>query len=60
MLRLFTQNADMFWKPALAIQGDVADCLVRMRKGLKGGLNLDPEWLKSLQARDAEKEEANK
>ena len=50
----------MFWKPALAIQGDVADCLVRMRKGLKGGLNLDPEWLKSLQARDAEKEEANK
>ena len=50
----------MFWKPTVAVQADVADCLVRMSRGLKGGFKVDEEWLKTLQGRDAEKESANK
>ncbi|CAL1548616.1 unnamed protein product [Lymnaea stagnalis] len=52
------KNSDMFWKPTLAVQADVASFLVSVVSGLKG-YKCDSEWVKTLQKRDQEKESAN-
>ncbi|XP_072182108.1 2-hydroxyacyl-CoA lyase 2-like [Diadema setosum] len=52
------KNSDMFWKPTLAVEGDPASFLVELQKGLQG-YKCDEEWLKTLRARDEEKEAAN-
>lgn len=53
------QNSDMFWKPTIAIQGDVASFITEVSKGLKG-YKCDPEWTQKLLDRDCDKEKANK
>lgn len=53
------QNSDMFWKPTLAVQSDVASFLVSVIGGLKG-YKCDPDWVKLLRKRDIEKETANR
>ena len=55
-----SQNSDMFWKPTIAIEADVATALVKISDGLKGGVKCAEEWLPSLQKRDDEKEDANR
>ncbi|XP_059174178.1 2-hydroxyacyl-CoA lyase 2-like [Physella acuta] len=52
------KNSDMFWKPTLAVQSDVASFLVSVIGKLKG-YKCDPDWVKTLQTRDQEKEAAN-
>uniref|UniRef100_A0A2C9LFX1 2-hydroxyacyl-CoA lyase 2 n=1 Tax=Biomphalaria glabrata TaxID=6526 RepID=A0A2C9LFX1_BIOGL len=52
------KNSDMFWKPTLAVQSDVASFLVSVISGLKG-YKCDPDWVKLLRKRDIEKETAN-
>ena len=54
-----TQNSDMFWKPKVAIEGDVASFLVSLNKALKG-YTCNPEWPAALKARDEEKEQDNR
>ncbi|KAH9491389.1 hypothetical protein Btru_052296 [Bulinus truncatus] len=52
------KNSDMFWKPNLAVQSDVASFLMSVISGLKG-YSCDPDWVKLLRKRDLEKESAN-
>ncbi|XP_005095679.1 2-hydroxyacyl-CoA lyase 2 [Aplysia californica] len=52
------KNSDMFWKPTLAVQSDVASFITSVVSGLKG-YKCDPEWVSLLRSRDQEKEEAN-
>lgn len=47
----------MFWKPAVALQADVATFLVELSE-LADGFTWDPEWVATLRKRDNEKEEA--
>ena len=54
------QNSDMFWKPSVSVEADVASCLVRISDGLKGGVKCADDWLATLQKRDDVKEEANR
>ncbi|KAM4566290.1 2-hydroxyacyl-CoA lyase 2 [Odontesthes bonariensis] len=53
------KNSDMFWKPAVAIQGDAGSFLVHLSKGLKGH-RCPEEWPQSLRAGDLTKENANR
>uniref|UniRef100_A0A673BXZ0 2-hydroxyacyl-CoA lyase 2 n=1 Tax=Sphaeramia orbicularis TaxID=375764 RepID=A0A673BXZ0_9TELE len=53
------KNSDIFWKPTLAIQGDIGSFIVRLSKGLKGH-RCPVEWPQSLKAQDATKEKANR
>lgn len=53
------KNSDMFWKPTIAIQGDIGSFIVRLSKGLKGH-RCPVEWPQSLKAGDAAKEKANR
>lgn len=52
------KNSGIFWKPSLAIQGDVGTALVSISQGLKG-YKCDPEWIKTLREKDNVKEDAN-
>lgn len=49
----------MFWKPTVAIQGDVGSFMLKLAEGLKG-YKCDPEWLNMLKKKDQDKESANK
>ncbi|KAI0210095.1 Acetolactate synthase-like protein [Lamellibrachia satsuma] len=53
------RNSDLFWKPSIAIMADVGGFLTLLAKSLQG-YECDEAWLKSLRARDNEKEEANR
>uniref|UniRef100_A0A8C5EHU3 2-hydroxyacyl-CoA lyase 2 n=1 Tax=Gouania willdenowi TaxID=441366 RepID=A0A8C5EHU3_GOUWI len=53
------KNSDLFWKPTIAVQGDVGSLLVQLSKGLKG-YHCPQEWPQSLKAQDATKEAANR
>ncbi|XP_071099924.1 2-hydroxyacyl-CoA lyase 2-like [Haliotis cracherodii] len=53
------KNSDMFWKPTLAVQGDVGSFMVEVARGMRG-YKCDPDWVKTLRDRDEEKEVANK
>ncbi|XP_062860605.1 2-hydroxyacyl-CoA lyase 2 [Trichomycterus rosablanca] len=49
------KNSDMFWKPTVAVQGDVGSFLFRLSKGLVG--HKCPEtWINSLKEADKIKE----
>ena len=49
----------MFWKPTVAIQGDVGSFMLKLAEGL-GGYKCDPEWLGMLRTKDKTKEDANR
>lgn len=53
------KNADMFWKPTIAVLGDVGTFMRDLAAGLTG-YQCDPEWVTSLRERDETKELANK
>ncbi|KAM9317985.1 2-hydroxyacyl-CoA lyase 2 [Pholidichthys leucotaenia] len=53
------KNSDIFWRPALTVQGDVGSFLVRLAKGLKG-YRCPQEWPESLKAGDVTKENGNR
>ncbi|KAK7084954.1 hypothetical protein SK128_003302 [Halocaridina rubra] len=53
------KNADMFWKPTVAVLGDVGTFVRDLAAGLVG-YECDPEWVSTLRERDVEKEAANK
>ncbi|XP_060559739.1 2-hydroxyacyl-CoA lyase 2-like [Ruditapes philippinarum] len=53
------KNTDMFWKPTVAIQGDVGSFMVKLAEGMKG-YKCDQEWLNMLRSKDTEKEKANR
>lgn len=53
------KNSDMFWKPTVAIQGDVGSFILKLAKGMKG-YKCDPAWLDMLRSKDADKEKANR
>lgn len=53
------KNSDIFWKPTMAIQGDIGSFIVRLSKGLKGH-RCPVEWPQSLKAGDTAKEKANR
>jgi len=52
------KNANVFWKPSLAIQADPASLLVAISESL-GSFKVDEEWGKTLKTRDLEKELSN-
>ena len=49
----------MFWKPTVAIQGDVGSFMIKLAEGMKG-YKCDQEWLDMLRGKDADKEKANR
>lgn len=49
------KNAKLFWNPALALQADAAQFFVDLSTTLKG-FKVDPDWIKTLRAREDEKE----
>ena len=49
----------MFWKPTVAVQGDVASFILELSKGVKG-YKCDPEWIGMLRNKDKSKEDANR
>jgi len=53
------QNSDMFWKPTIAIEGDVASFITEVANGLKG-YKCDSEWVQKLKDKDNDKESANR
>lgn len=52
------KNSDMFWKPTIAVEGDVASFIVQISQGLKG-YKCDPDWIQALKDKDQTKEKAN-
>ncbi|XP_037088038.1 LOW QUALITY PROTEIN: 2-hydroxyacyl-CoA lyase 2-like [Pollicipes pollicipes] len=52
------RNADLFWKPTLAVQADVGSFLREVAAELTDYAT-DPAWLATLRARDDDKEERN-
>ncbi|KAM9436002.1 2-hydroxyacyl-CoA lyase 2 isoform 1-T3 [Clarias gariepinus] len=53
------KNSDLFWKPTVAIQGDVGSFLLQLSKGLVGH-KCPEEWVQCLKERDITKEKANR
>ncbi|MCI4389781.1 hypothetical protein PGIGA_G00103000 [Pangasianodon gigas] len=53
------KNSDLFWKPTVAIQGDVGSFLLQLSKGLVGH-KCPEEWIQCLKERDKTKEKANR
>ncbi|KAG7162141.1 Acetolactate synthase-like protein-like [Homarus americanus] len=53
------KNADMFWKPTVAVLGDVGTFMRDLAAGLTGH-QCDVEWISSLRERDEGKEVINK
>ncbi|KAK3102444.1 hypothetical protein FSP39_011418 [Pinctada imbricata] len=53
------KNSDMFWKPTIAVESDVASFMVSVANGLKG-YKCDAEWVQKLKQKDDEKEKANR
>lgn len=53
------KNSDMFWKPTIAIEGDVASFIQEISKGLKG-YKCDSDWIQKLKSKDIEKERVNR
>ncbi|XP_060772213.1 2-hydroxyacyl-CoA lyase 2 [Neoarius graeffei] len=53
------KNSDLFWKPTVAVQGDVGSFLLQLSKGLVGH-RCSKEWLQCLKDRDKTKEKANR
>jgi acetolactate synthase-like protein len=49
----------MFWKPTIAIEGDVASFITEVANGLKG-YKCDSEWVQKLKDKDNDKESANR
>ena len=49
----------MFWKPTIAVEGDVASFIVQISQGLHG-YKCDPDWIQKLKDKDEEKEKANR
>ncbi|KAK6191683.1 hypothetical protein SNE40_003306 [Patella caerulea] len=54
------KNSDMFWKPTVGVQGDVASFVVELQAELGDNYKCDQDWVKQLTARDDEKEKANR
>ncbi|ESO97468.1 hypothetical protein LOTGIDRAFT_214325 [Lottia gigantea] len=54
------KNSDMFWKPTVGVQGDVASFIVELQRELGSEYKCDSEWIKKLTSRDEEKEIANR
>lgn len=52
------KNSDMFWKPTVAVLGDVGTFVRDLAVGLIG-YNCDTEWIASLRERDEAKEVTN-
>ncbi|XP_068098868.1 2-hydroxyacyl-CoA lyase 2 [Hyperolius riggenbachi] len=52
------KNSDMFWKPAVAIQGDAGSFIVRLSEGLRGYTS-PKDWAEGLKSGDEKKEKAN-
>lgn len=48
----------MFWKPTIAVEGDVASFIVQVSQGLKD-YKCDPDWIQALKDKDQTKEKAN-
>ncbi|KAG7316250.1 hypothetical protein KOW79_019791 [Hemibagrus wyckioides] len=53
------KNSDLFWKPTVAVRGDVGSFLLQLSKGLVGH-RCPEEWVQSLKERDNAKEKANR
>ncbi|XP_048726938.2 2-hydroxyacyl-CoA lyase 2-like isoform X1 [Ostrea edulis] len=53
------KNSDMFWKPTVAIEGDVASFIVEISQKLQG-YKCDPDWIQKLKDKDDDKEKANR
>jgi len=53
------QNSDLFWKPTLALQSDVASVITSLAEGLQG-YKCDDDWLVELRARDDSREATNR
>ncbi|XP_076309908.1 2-hydroxyacyl-CoA lyase 2-like isoform X2 [Tachypleus tridentatus] len=53
------KNSDIFWKPTVAVQGDVGSFLVKVSNNLKG-YKCDEDWIIQLKERDEEKEKHNR
>ncbi|XP_052067648.1 2-hydroxyacyl-CoA lyase 2-like [Mytilus californianus] len=53
------KNSDMFWKPTIAIEGDVASFITELADGLKG-FKCDQEWIQKLKDKDNDKENVNR
>jgi len=49
----------VFWKPTLALRGDVATVLVSIADALQG-YKCDSQWLAELRQRDDKKEASNR
>ncbi|XP_077314069.1 2-hydroxyacyl-CoA lyase 2 isoform X2 [Lithobates pipiens] len=52
------KNSDMFWKPAVAIQGDAGSFIAQLAEGLKG-YTCPKDWPEGLKSGDETKEKAN-
>ena len=56
---MLLQNSDLFWKPTLALQSDVASVITSLAEGLQG-YKCDDDWLVELRARDDSREATNR
>jgi len=52
------KNSDMFWKPTVAVQGDVGTFMRDLCASLTG-YTCDPDWISTLRERDEQKEIKN-
>ncbi|XP_058717774.1 2-hydroxyacyl-CoA lyase 2 isoform X2 [Poecile atricapillus] len=53
------RNADVFWKPRLAVHGDPASFVVALARSLQG-FSCPREWLERLREAEREKEQRNR
>uniref|UniRef100_A0A8B9TIA1 2-hydroxyacyl-CoA lyase 2 n=1 Tax=Anas platyrhynchos TaxID=8839 RepID=A0A8B9TIA1_ANAPL len=53
------RNADVFWRPRLAVQGDAASFVVGLARRL-GGYSCPKDWLGGLREAEQRKEKANR
>jgi len=50
----------VFWRPTLALHGDVAGAVTSLADGLHGNYQCDEEWIDELRRRDDARHTANR
>ena len=59
MIEFASQNSDVYWKPTVPVQADVATFMVKLADALKGNVNVDKDWLSELTQREEAKQKSN-
>lgn len=54
-----SQNSDVYWKPTVPVQADVATFMVKLGDSLRGSFKVDQDWLSELSDRETAKQKSN-